>query len=190
MPPDPPWTRPPSQAAWVGFGHLARQSTSQELQHVLLRSFTGVLSWGQGLRDGPWGGCTNTHTHTRTDSETKGTSSCDPSGVLSWGHRLRDGPWGGCTKHTPTHAPTARPRALLRVIPHGGTKLGTPAQRWAMGWFYRTHARTHRQRDEGQKQDSADSLMAAQTQSVSPWRVRQCLQLKASPLDRKGDTYL
>ena len=30
VPPEPVWARPPSCEAWVGFGHLARQPTSQE----------------------------------------------------------------------------------------------------------------------------------------------------------------
>ena len=50
--------------------------------------------------------------------------------------------------------------ALPHVIPHMGSKLGTPAQRWAM----KKHV-------------------------AAPWRVGQCLQLNASPLGQKGAKY-
>ena len=33
-------------------------------------------------------------------------------------------------------------QALPPVIPHEGTKLGAPSQRWGMGWSYQTHTHT------------------------------------------------
>ena len=33
-------------------------------------------------------------------------------------------------------------QALPPVIPHEGSKLGAPSQRWGMGWSYQTHTHT------------------------------------------------
>ena len=64
-----------------------------------------------------------------------------------------------------------------------------PSQRWGMGWSYQahTHTHTHTGCETKGKQSSAYSLEAAQTQSLSPWRVGQCLKLKAPPRDLKRD---
>ena len=77
-------------------------------------------------------------------------------------------------------------QALPPVIPHEGTKLG-PSQRWGMGWPYQTHTHTRTGSEtKGKRKGSAYSLEAAQSQSLSPWSVGQCLKLKAPPLDLKG----
>ena len=75
-----------------------------------------------------------------------------------------------------------------------------PSQGYVLGWGHRfregpwggrpKHTRTHAPAARlSAEQNSADSLVPAQTQSVSLWRVRQCLQLKASPLNEEEESF-
>ena len=66
--------------------------------------------------------------------------------------------------------------ALPPVIPHTGTKLVALARRMGLGCGWPNQTRTHAPAAGlRERARSADPLLAAQTQSVFPWRARQCL---------------
>ena len=77
---------------------------------------------------------------------------------------------------------------LPPVSPHKGTKLGALARRQGLGCGVvvpNAHARTG-SKTKGKKTSSANPLVAAQTPTVSPWHVGQCVHLKAPPPTRRG----
>ena len=77
-------------------------------------------------------------------------------------------------------SPLRRNKALPTMITHRSTKLGTLAQRRGMvgkGGRTNTHTRTAPAANLRAKAHSADALVAANTRTVSPWRVGRCLTI-------------
>ena len=84
-------------------------------------------------------------------------------------------------------SPLRRNKALPSMTPHRSTKQETLAQRRGIGGGMVEQTRTAPAARLRAKAHSADALAAANTRTVSPWRVERCLMLKASPFDQKGE---
>ena len=75
--------------------------------------------------------------------------------------------------------------ALPPVIPHDGTKLGAPSQRWGMGWSYQTHR--HTRTGSETKGKSKAQLIPLRLHRLNHYPLGvwgQCLQLKGKPQTR------